>query len=176
MKPAPLLITMVFAAAVLCACGGETSDETAPEPSVSAPEVFAQFPESMRVKLSERIHDAGFLDTEGLDSVFTVRYKTGPDMLTLFALSDPDGLHFFQLSRAAGRMVEKPPELAAFGFDEGYAIEFEAGEHGRVLAGLKGGWLIGATGYESEAQSDFLKAWVTAWMSPSQSSVGQTGR
>ncbi len=121
------------------------------------PEAFDQFPDSGRLVHSFKYHAVAFLEMDALREVFTADYVFGNDTLVLFISSDGGGVKYVKMLEFASQQSQVRP--APFDFDDGYSLVFHYGKYGRIVAGLKSGWLIGVVGYRPEFDH-FIGDWV----------------
>ncbi len=123
------------------------------------PATFGLFPDTGRVRRTEKIFADAFLGHGFLNDVYTIDYDLSTGRVTLFLTADQEGDKFRQWA------VEAKPEnvdmeaLSSLPYDEGQAAVLSEPYYGAVAAGRRRGWLSGMVGYE-DMQSSFLGEWL----------------
>ncbi|RKX26346.1 MAG: hypothetical protein DRP45_03710 [Candidatus Zixiibacteriota bacterium] len=174
MKWCPIFTTCLL---LLCSCkqnseppNDNTLADTLPliEDSLVRPgtpeahaEALTRFPAANLIDKSFVYHRTAFLEVVGLDDVYSARYTCDGDTLELFLTQDSLGFKYLKITEFGTRHSQVVPAADEFEFDHGYSVLFHHGDHGRIIAGLRHGRLVGALGYRDSCR-DFLARWVRA--------------
>lgn len=121
--------------------------------------VIEQLPGENLIDNSIEITDSEFIDMAGIDDVASARYVFDRDTVTFFATRDASGVKYLALVEFATTQSQVRPSLAPF--DRGYSVDFRHRQRGRVVGGLKAGYLVGVIGYR-DTLDDFMRRWVNA--------------
>jgi len=125
------------------------------------PPVFSVFPDENKIMTTDQYSAESFLGQNFLTGVYSQDYLFDGDTLTLFLTDDKMGDKFAKmmpLAEASGISGDIPPEI---NFDENYGLFYHDSIHGRILLGLKSGWLVGMIDYKPE-RKDFFRTWIEA--------------
>ena len=141
------------------ALGDSTTAEEAD--TLSARDRFAdlieRFPGEHLIDTSFALHDTAFMEISGLDGVMTADYVIDGRTVQLYVTDDNSGTKYLALMDFAVSQSQVRPALIAF--DGGYSVVFNHRKLGRVLGGLKSGYLVGVIGFD-ESLEPFLRRWV----------------
>ena len=127
--------------------------------SDARPAKFSLFPQDAVIEATDRIYAQSFLGHRFLTDVYSRDYRIDNDTLTLFLTEDDGGENFilwFELGAADGSAEPGPDDLL---FDDGKVFVLEDSYHGKVVAGLSGGDLLGMINY-SDDYKDLLNGWL----------------
>jgi hypothetical protein len=127
--------------------------------SVSHAGRLASFPDTGLIEVSFTPQPGGLFAEVSLKNVYDAAYLFGEDSLHLFMTVDKSGGNYLKLVEYASQHSQVTLAPAAIQFDAGYSLVFNHPDHGRILAGLKSGWLLGCIGYSPIFQ-DFVGQWV----------------
>ncbi len=125
------------------------------------PAVFGLFPEDSRLVHTEKIFAQSYLGLGFLTHVYTVDFSRDGETLTLFVTEDPTGEKFDVWSKRAAQAEARGdlPNLSDLPFDAGRALAIRDSYHGQVVAGVRGGRVVGIVGYRPQYHS-FLAEWL----------------
>jgi hypothetical protein len=123
------------------------------------PAAFGLFPETGRLRRTEKIFADAFLGHDFLSNVYTVDHELLTRRVTLFLTTDLTGNKFRQWAEEAKPENLDMEALSSLPYDEGQAAVLSERYYGIVAAGRKGGWLSGMVGYE-DVHSSFLGDWL----------------
>jgi hypothetical protein len=115
--------------------------------TLKKPDVFSLFPERGRIRFTEKIFAEGFLSHGFLTDVHTVDYSIDGERARLFMTSDPAGEKLAQWLDTAGATADAAPGWESEIFGEGKALRINHDYHGEIVAGWRGGKLVGVIGY-----------------------------
>jgi hypothetical protein len=126
------------------------------------PGVFGLFPSSGRVPFSEKIFAEGFLGYGFLTDVYTAEYARGKEPFRLFITPDPDGVKLRRWMEVAGGEPAPMPAWIEGVFEENEVLHAVHDYHGEVVAGRRGGKLLGAVGQVASDPGIFT-GWVRSF-------------
>lgn len=132
-----------------------TSDGKAAERMARLIELF---PRESLIDDSFESHDSAFVTVPGLDNVLVADYMIDGVAASLFVTEDRSGAKYLALVEFAASQSQVRP--APLPFDAGFSVTFNHRSEGRVLGGLKAGYLVGIVGYR-EGLIDFADRWVS---------------
>ncbi|MDH3891308.1 MAG: hypothetical protein OEV49_09520 [candidate division Zixibacteria bacterium] len=125
------------------------------------PTAFESFPSAEVVDGSAKYFTEAYLGQSFLTSVYCRDYQMDSSVVTLF-LCQADGgaklLEWSHRAEEAGKLVDAPADLT---FDDGKAIGINDSYYGQIVAGIKGGQMVGMVGFSVEHQA-FLDDWLDA--------------
>jgi hypothetical protein len=122
------------------------------------PELFALFPSENSLEATDKIFAESYLGRAFLSYVYTRDFGLSGDTLTLILTLDPSGEKFLRWQQ----QLESPGDLPEYiAFDDELGIRTEDSYHGAIVAGLRGGKLLGAVGFDDESLK-FVADWINA--------------
>jgi len=125
------------------------------------PTTFLLFPEEGRIASTQRIYAESYLGQVSLSDTYTSDCLSGSDTLTLFLTDDESGAKFALWSEQAGTAKISFPGWPDCPFDDGNYLAVDNSYYGLIVAGVKGGKLLGIVGYD-EKHRQMLTAWVNS--------------
>ena len=126
------------------------------------PQKFSLFPEGDIIDATDRIYAESFLGHGFLADVFARKYRLDGDTLTLFITEDGSGEKFSLWFESGAVDGSAEPAAEYLLFDDGRAFVIENKYYGMIVAGLKGGDLLGVINY-SDDKKDLLTAWLDSF-------------
>ncbi|MBD3258146.1 hypothetical protein GF377_06910 [candidate division GN15 bacterium] len=121
--------------------------------------LIEQFPSQYLIDDSFETHDSAYLGINGLNDVLTAQYVIDGIQVVLFVTEDRSGAKYLLLTEFATTQSQVRP--APMPFDAGYSVLFNHLRAGRVLSGLKAGYLVGMVGYR-DSMAEFTDRWISA--------------
>ena len=118
------------------------------------PAEFAVFPSENAVDRSHKLQAESFLGQEFLREVYSRKYILGADTVTLFVTEDAAGAKYIEWKDNSG--AEALPDMP---YDDAMGIQISSSYYGNIVAGLRGGKLVGMVGY-LDNHRDFLTGWL----------------
>ena len=135
------------------------------------PAMFSLFPQNGRIAGTQRIHAESYLGQASLSDMYTLDCFSGSDTLTFFLTDDESGEKFARWSGQAGVGKTSMPGWVDCPYDNGNYFIVSNNYYGLIVAGLKGGRLLGIVGYD-EKHEKMLIAWVNSLSQESISAAG----
>jgi len=123
------------------------------------PDKFALFPTLNRIPGSNNITAQSYLGQTSLTDVYSVDIKSNGDNFRLFLTDDPDGSKFSAWIAKNKIDPKAIKSLKGLPFDDGKVIQVSDFRHGKTIAGLKDGRLIGVIGNPEKSKA-ILKGWL----------------
>ena len=123
------------------------------------PETFALFPGMFSVEHSEGIIAESYMGQSFLTDVYFQDFALDEDTLRLILTEDKSGAKFLQWSGALEIDSATIGSLRSFPFDDNKLFAFDNKYYGKVVAGLRGGYLVGMVNF-TDSHSDFFYAWL----------------
>lgn len=123
------------------------------------PAAFGLLPPESIVDGSARYFAEAYLGQSFLTSVYCRDYLLDSSVVTLFLCNVDGGSKLLEWSRTAeeaGKLVDAPADLS---FDDGKAIGIDDTYYGQIVAGIRGGRLVGMVGFSDEHQ-EFFDDWL----------------
>nr|MBN2276639.1 hypothetical protein [candidate division Zixibacteria bacterium] len=127
--------------------------------TIQKPMLFASFPDSNRVLLTDKYYADSFLGRKFLSRVYTQDYLIAGDSLTLFITDDESGGKYMSWSEAADKAGRKNPAEKELFFDEGLSFVYDDSFYGGIIIGLKKGRLVGMVYYDG-IYNNLLQYWL----------------
>lgn len=125
------------------------------------PEIFSLFPLNNKIGASDKYYAESFLGQMFLTCVYSQDYLLGSDTLTLFLTGDGSGDKFLEWSMLAVKDTTSEKTLKGLLYDEGKVFIIIDSYHGKIIAGLKSGKLLGIVNY-NEKHKAFLIEWLNS--------------
>lgn len=123
------------------------------------PKTFAMFPAQHQVHATDKLAAESFLGRKYLAEVYSQSYRVGDESFLLFVTEDQSGGKYLQWSQDVEMAGNYQDELQAMPFDTQMSFITEDSYHGLIVAGLKGGKLLGLVGYTAEIDP-ILRDWL----------------
>jgi hypothetical protein len=120
------------------------------------PAVFGLFPGKGRVAFTEKIFAEGFLGYGFLTEVYTVEYAEPYGRFRLFIVPDPDAVKFDRWLDVASTRSDPVPGWTGGLFEEAKSLRTVHDYHGEIVAGWRGGRLVGMVGYVPAYREDLV--------------------
>ncbi len=125
------------------------------------PQFFLLFPSNHRVLPSMKYYTNQYLGIAGIDSVYTISYLMEGDSAVFFLTVDLTGKKYIGLKEYARSLGEITPAPESFPYYERSGFIFDHPDHGRIVAGLVRGKLVGIVPYRHESYEHLGSLWVT---------------
>ena len=122
------------------------------------PDMFRLFPERGRVAFTEKIFAEGFLAHGFLTDVYALEYSVDNVRARLFIAPDPAAEKFARWLEVAEPGSDPVPGWMGEVFEPGRALHLAHDYYGEIVAGWRGGKLVGVVGFDPVYREDFL-AW-----------------
>jgi hypothetical protein len=119
------------------------------------PATFGLFPILGRVPFSEKIFAEGFLSHGFLTDVYVAEYEVGEDRVRLFITPDSDGEKLRRWQELAGAGPDATPAWLDGVFEPGESLHTVHDYHGEIVAGRRGGKLVGVVGHIPAYRASF---------------------
>jgi hypothetical protein len=129
--------------------------------TTSRPEQFSLFPKANMIPYTEMYYAEAYFGHSFLNQVYTQNYALGADTVTLFFCDDPGGEKYLKWSGLVENDEEQSAAIRDMPFDEGSGLIIPDNYFGDLVAGLKGGKLVGMVNYKA-AHQKFLSDWLTS--------------
>ena len=128
------------------------------------PQFFLLFPSHHRDLPSMKYYTSRYLGVASVDSVYTISYLMEGDSAVFFLTVDLTGTKYIRLKEYARSLGEITPAPESFPFYEHSGFIFDHPDHGRIVAGVVRGKLVGIVPYRHESYELLGSLWVTGLM------------
>jgi len=125
------------------------------------PAMFSFFPADNRIAATEKIIAESYLGQAALTNIFTIDYEWAGDTVTLYMTDDSSGEKYREWSVQAGAAKTQSPDWPDCPYEDGEHFQVADGYYGLIIAGPKGGKLLGVVGY-GEKHTATLAGWVNS--------------
>ncbi len=123
------------------------------------PVTFGSFPDDNAIDFTDRIVAQSYLGKKSLIDIYCQNYMLNGDILTLFLTDDAAGDKFLRWSEKVERDNASDKIAGDFPFDDSHVILASHSYYGDILAGLKGGRLVGVVNF-SDRHRQFVISWL----------------
>jgi hypothetical protein len=120
------------------------------------PGIFSLFPKRGRVEFTEKIFAEGFLGRGFLTDVYTVNYSIDDEGVRLFIAPDPAAEKFAEWLDVSHVKPDAVPGWRGEIFGESKSLQVVHDYHGEIVAGWRGGKLVGIVGYVPAYRDAFI--------------------
>ncbi|MBU0983318.1 MAG: hypothetical protein KKA42_05580 [candidate division Zixibacteria bacterium] len=146
-----LRVIVIAVGLLLSGCGeSDMRTEDGLDQSSLPPLDLDIFPTYHLVSGSQTYPSDSLPELRGLTDLRSAAYGISGDTLILWYTPDPGGAKYLQVLETAEAFGGGSARVDGVAYDDSYALVFTCPESGRIIAGLRDGYLVGVHNYRDE--------------------------